>query len=45
MSNYVFYDFDDPEHKHMNFEKKELLYDEMPFKVAGNLHMLGDKLF
>ena len=40
---YVYYDFDDPEHKHMNLPTTQLLYDEIPFKVSGNVHTL-DKL-
>lgn len=27
----VFYDYEDPEHMHMNLPKDELMYDEIPF--------------
>jgi len=27
----TFYDFEDPEHMHMNLPKDELFYDEIPF--------------
>jgi hypothetical protein len=42
---YAFYDFDDPQHMHMNLPKTELLYDEIPFKVTGNMHMMFHKIF
>lgn len=39
---YAFHDFADPEFEHLKLSKKELFYDEIPFKVTGNLHMLGE---
>jgi hypothetical protein len=42
---YIFYDFDEPQHKHMNLSKEELMYDEIPFTVSGNVHTLSNLMF
>ena len=41
----VFYDFEDPEHKHLNLSTDELFYDELPFIVEGLTYNLVDVMY
>jgi len=41
----AFYDFEDPEHMHMNLPKDELFYDEIPFNLDVHIQDYNDMMF